>query len=84
MSYGNPYFASAEYRCLLVIDEDKCIGCLTCVTVCPRRVIGFSKSGAHAVIKERDKCLSCYQCIEGCQVRAISVMRDAPSADMRS
>ena len=57
---------------VITIDKDKCVGCCTCVLVCPYGAISQSESGAV------QKCELCVQnrggvpaCVQGCPNGAI-------------
>jgi len=54
----------------MVVDEERCIGCGTCVDVCPVRI--FSLEDRKATVKNQDKCMKCGQCVERCPARAIT------------
>lgn len=51
------------------VDRDKCIGCESCVAVCP--VGAISMVDGKAMIDE-DTCISCGACVHECPVEAIS------------
>ncbi len=57
---------------VIVIDQNKCVGCLTCVLVCPYGALSPSESG---VMQKCELCLknSCGKpaCVTGCPNRAI-------------
>ena len=57
---------------VIKIDKDKCIGCLTCILVCPYGVVSQSESG---VVQKCELCLenSCGEpaCVKGCPNRAL-------------
>ncbi|MGB3368498.1 MAG: mercury methylation ferredoxin HgcB [Acidaminobacteraceae bacterium] len=55
----------------LELDDDKCIGCRLCFTVCPHRVFNMHKG--KAFIKEKTKCIECGACMSNCPVGAIKV-----------
>lgn len=55
----------------LELDDDKCVGCGLCITVCPHRV--FEMRARKAVIKEKTKCMECGACMSNCPVGAIDV-----------
>ena len=53
-----------------VVDENKCIGCGTCVERCPAGAISLNDQGIAVVDKE--KCTECGKCARSCPVEAIS------------
>lgn len=53
---------------MVVVNKDKCIGCGTCVNMCPVNAISF-KDG-KAVIDPK-KCIQCGTCVGVCPVQAI-------------
>lgn len=58
--------ATAKPKGFIVGEE--CIGCETCVTVCPQRAINMT--GGRALIHQQN-CLHCGNCFENCPVQAI-------------
>lgn len=54
-----------------MIDQDKCIGCGTCVQLCPVNAISFNKDGKAQIDKE--KCIKCGTCEVACPVSAIKI-----------
>ena len=56
----------------LALDEEKCIGCGVCVTVCPHPV--FRMNGNKRVrIEDRDACMECGACALNCPSQALKV-----------
>lgn len=55
----------------LKLDEDKCIGCGMCATVCPHGV--FRIDDAKARFSDQNACIECGACATNCPVAAISV-----------
>ncbi len=55
----------------VTVDIDKCIGCGTCVSICPAQVFQLIDGKAHPVNAE--KCLLCRACKTHCPVDAISL-----------
>ena len=54
-----------------MVDQKKCIGCGTCVEICPVGAISFSDEG-KAVI-DASKCIKCHSCESICPVEAIKI-----------
>lgn len=54
-----------------MVDKKKCIGCGTCVAICPVGAISFSNEG-KAVI-DKTKCIRCGSCQASCPVNAIKI-----------
>jgi len=55
----------------LRVDEDKCVGCGMCVTVCPHEVLNLPNGKIQ--IANRDACMECGSCARNCPTQAISV-----------
>ncbi len=51
------------------INEEKCIGCFKCISVCPGDLI--KEQNGKAFIKYPRDCWGCVSCVKECQVRAI-------------
>jgi NAD-dependent dihydropyrimidine dehydrogenase PreA subunit len=55
----------------IALDEQACIGCGMCLTVCPQAV--FILEGKKARIVDRDGCMECGACALNCPASAIAV-----------
>lgn len=55
----------------LKLDEDTCVGCGMCETVCPHGV--FAVADRKASFTDRDLCMECGACATNCPVQAITV-----------
>lgn len=55
----------------LALDQEKCIGCAMCITVCPHRVFRLEKG--KAVLVDRNGCMECGACAVNCPAEAIAV-----------
>lgn len=55
----------------LQLEQEKCIGCGICTTVCPHEV--FQIQNKKAQIIERDACMECGACSQNCPTEAIMV-----------
>ncbi len=55
----------------LRLDQEKCVGCGTCLTVCPHQVLAVNNGCADIVRK--DLCMECGACAKNCPVEALYV-----------
>ena len=55
----------------LALDQEKCVGCGMCLTVCPQQVLGM-RNGC-AAIENRDRCMECGACSRNCPTGAVTV-----------
>ena len=65
-----PYHCNTSY--LAQVNEEDCIGCGTCVKMCPMEAIQLHN--AVAIIDE-NKCIGCGVCVHHCPEDAISLKR---------
>ncbi len=54
-----------------MVNKEKCIGCGSCVNMCPVNAISFDKDGKAVIDKE--KCIKCLTCENICPVQAIKI-----------
>ncbi len=54
------------------IDQDKCVGCGVCVSLCPPDVLRLNDK-KKAYIAYNDDCMTCYLCERNCPSGAIFV-----------
>jgi ferredoxin len=55
----------------LRLDEEKCMGCGTCLAVCPHAVL--RQANGRVEIGDRDACMECGACSTNCPVQAVTV-----------
>lgn len=58
-----------KFRGKPVVNEDMCVGCLTCANVCPPYAITVSddaKTGIRTISRDYGKCIFCGQCEAFC------------------
>lgn len=58
-------------------DLDKCIGCGTCVSTCPRDVFRLNDEEGKSVIAYPEECQTCGMCYMYCPTGSIA-MRSEP------
>lgn len=54
-----------------MVDKEKCIGCGTCVSICPVGAISFDANGKAEI--DKTKCIRCGACQSSCPVGAIDI-----------
>jgi 2-oxoglutarate ferredoxin oxidoreductase subunit delta len=61
----------------VVIDRERCKGCLLCVRACPVKTleadVAPNASGSYPATVRGDKCIACANCFEVCPDVCISV-----------
>jgi len=55
----------------LALDPERCVGCGSCLAVCPRQILELV-DGAIAC-RDRDGCMECGACATNCPAGAIQV-----------
>ncbi|MHC1571104.1 MAG: 4Fe-4S binding protein [Methermicoccaceae archaeon] len=55
----------------VVRDENACIHCGACISVCPVGVFSFGEDGS--VVVDEEKCIMCGTCITMCPMRALKI-----------
>ena len=55
----------------ITVDQEKCIDCGACYSICPVNAISFGAD--YSVHFDAEKCISCALCVDACPTRAISV-----------
>ena len=57
----------------LALDEEKCVGCGTCLMVCPHTVLRLNNGKVH--IENSDACMECGACAMNCPTEALTVQK---------
>ena len=55
----------------LTLDQEKCMGCGTCLFVCPHAVLSLTDGKIE--IANRDACMECGACARNCPAEALDV-----------
>lgn len=53
-------------------DEDECVECGACMSVCPTKV--FSLDEDYSLLVDKSKCIQCGTCVEMCPHNALSLI----------
>lgn len=67
-------------RFRVVIDKERCKGCMLCVAACPKTVLrrakGINARGQyHSEVGNAEACIGCKQCAEICPDMAITIAK---------
>ncbi len=54
-----------------VVDNEKCLGCGSCIKECPNGAIALDENGIASV--DKDKCTGCKRCVKACPIEAINL-----------
>jgi ferredoxin len=58
---------------VVVNEEERCVSCGACISVCPAGAISFTKD--KNIVVEREKCHRCGVCVEACPRRSLSIQQ---------
>lgn len=58
----------------VTVDEEKCIGCGSCVDICPSEV--YELQNEKAAVVNVEECVGCESCVESCEQGAIVIEED--------
>lgn len=64
-------FLKENQKRWIMVDKEKCIGCGTCVSICPVGAISFDANGKAEI--DKTKCIRCGACQSSCPVGAIDI-----------
>ena len=72
----NPENGEESVRTVVMIDEERCIGCTLCIQACPVDAIMGAAKLMHTVII--DECTGCDLCLPPCPVDCIDIVTPEP------
>ena len=55
------------------VDMDKCVGCGTCVKVCPMNIYELKGKKTHVKDGAEKDCIQCHACEANCPVKCITI-----------
>lgn len=64
------YYKTKHYSSKLKISSEKCVGCGTCVKLCPMSNLSVE----NQIARHRNQCTMCYRCISNCPSQAITLL----------
>ena len=56
---------------VVLLNKNKCIGCLACVSVCPINAMMWFEGG-----KSPFKCIACGKCADACPEQALEIVEE--------
>ncbi len=62
-----------EVEHAITLDEDSCVDCGACVSVCPTEALSLGED--YSLVLDEEKCIHCGACVPACPVNALD-MRD--------
>ena len=65
--------SNTDFHHALTVQNDLCIGCTHCMTVCPTQAIRVRKGKALII---GNRCVDCGECYKACPVSAITIEQD--------
>ncbi|MBR1543148.1 MAG: EFR1 family ferrodoxin [Bacteroidaceae bacterium] len=74
----NPIYPARSEQ-LLRIDEDLCIGCGTCLNVCPKKCFSYGNRG----LTNNGECAYCLACANNCPQKAIKLVNREANPNAR-
>ncbi|WP_440950117.1 DUF362 domain-containing protein [Methanosphaerula subterraneus] len=70
MGCASPAGKREQHSARPTVVRDLCIGCQTCLPVCPQEAIGMDEGAA---LISKDRCIGCFECMTVCPEHAIDV-----------
>ncbi len=65
---------TVDVRKLVEKDDDKCVDCGACVSLCPMDALKFSEGYAVVLDEERCNGITCGLCVDACTMKAIRLL----------
>ena len=59
---------------IVIIDEKLCIGCGTCVSLCPNKILYIDEKNGKCKVSDESKCDHLRGCVKICPVGALKII----------
>ena len=59
---------------IVIIDEELCIGCGACVSLCPKKILYIDEKSGKCKVSDESKCDRLRGCVRVCPVNALRVI----------
>jgi pyruvate formate lyase activating enzyme len=63
----------------LMTHDDRCIGCLQCLEICPRKAISFHPEKGRSI--DRSRCNRCFECVKVCPSKSLTTVGEIMAVD---
>jgi len=59
---------------IVIIDENLCISCGACVSLCPKKILYLDEKSGKCKVRDESKCDRLRGCVKICPVEAIKII----------
>ena len=59
---------------IVIIDEELCIGCGACVSLCPKKILYIYEKSGKCKVSDESKCDRLRGCVRVCPVNALRII----------
>jgi len=59
---------------IVIIDEELCIGCGACVSLCPKKILYIDEKSEKCKVSDESKCDRLRGCVRVCPVNALKIV----------
>jgi len=66
--------AATKMNKIVIVNEDLCIGCGACVSLCPKKILVLDQKSGKCKVTDESKCDRLRGCVKICPVSAIKII----------